>query len=862
MTGQCQWVVKRGLTSPSALPLQGWTRTLRKLADSCRAGGEAVTRRMLGDRGATLALCAPFLRELPGFEDDDDTPMAVDPVQARRNLYRCLVETAALMARGQPMLFVIEDLQWADGLTIDSLRYLNEEIGKRPWLILGTCRTDEDHEHVAPLLEDGVSTVMRVPRLDGGEVGELLGEMLGRRNVPAALTDFVADRSAGNPFFAGEHLRLMMEQAVLQRSDAGEWQVESLDPAALEALPLPRSIRGVVESRLESLDAAGAGLVRAASVLGRECRRDLLSDVAGVDGDELDEVLASLVRRDILEVSGRDSVRFVHDRIREAAYASTDAETLRGLHGRAANTLHAAGHADAQLGELAIHWHQAGEFGRARETYTLAARQALGRHARQEAEAFYKLAIELYEDDARSLSLELELVDGLLLVGGRHDEAQAVLTRVVREAHERRGRGEEARARALLGRLYQQTGRVDEAEKQFSRALDIYSRIGDAKGQGSVLMALGLRHVDLGQILEGVERLDASLAQHRAIGDLLGEAEILNHLGICHAHLGELEPARRMLDAAMSIYSALRNRSGIALAQSGVGWIDQISGRRAEAWRKYEESVTRARELGFRDLESLSLARAGRVRLEAGQLAEAWIQFENGLAVAEEISNIGLQSANLLGLGDVEHVHGNLTEAERTYREALELSRSVGDRLRVTDAMFGLARVALDARELARARRYIEDGLEIAQTAGLRPQISRGQLLLCRLELAGGAVDAARGAADAAFEWASATGDPRAQALVLLSLARVAAKDGDFDVWCSTVDACQAMAGSAADVHLNALVCAELAHYRVAAGELADEPLAVARRALLDLECGPDSRLGQMLAAVDVALEAQDTWLL
>jgi eukaryotic-like serine/threonine-protein kinase len=861
MTGQCQWVVKRGLTSPSALPLQGWTRILRRLADNCRAGGEAVTRRLLGDRGGTLALCAPFLRELPGFHEEEEAPRAVDPMQARRRLYRALVETASLMSRGQPMLFVIEDLQWADQLTIDSLRYLNEEIRTRPWLLLATCRTDEDHEHVQPLLDQEETAVIRVPRLDGGEVGELLGEMLGRRDVPEALSSFIADRSAGNPFFAGEHLRLMMDLTILQRSDAGEWQVDGLDPEKLEALPLPRSIRGVVEGRLESLDAAEASVVRAAAVLGRECRLDILAQVAGLESEVLYELLASLDRRDILEAAGRDQIRFVHDRIREAAYASTDAEIQRGLHGRAAQSLHdhAAG---TRLGELAIHWHHAGALGRARETYTLAARQALGRHAREEAEGFYQTAIELYEDDPRALSLQLELVEGLLLVGGRHDEAHALLSKVVRDAHERRSRGEEAKGRALLGRLLGQTGRPEEASKQLDRALEIYRRVGDAQGQGAVLMALALRHIALGEISEGRERLEESLEQHRAIGDLMGEALILYHLGVCQAHLGAAEAARGLFDTSMSIYSALGNRSGIALALAGRGWMDQLCGRRAEAWRRYEEAITRARELGYRELEARTLAHAGRISLEGGRFPEAWERFEQGLAVAEDISSIALQCANLLGLGDVAYAHGDLTEANRSFREALELSRSVGDRLRLTDAQLGLAATALAAGELARARMYVEEALEMAGGAGLRAQESRGRFVLARLELAGGAVDLARDAANAGLEWAHEVNDPRAQALGLLCLASVAGKAQDFDAWSRALEACEALSEGAGDAHLSAMVAAQRAHYRVCAGELADEPLALARRSLLDLECSADSQLGQLLAIVDLALEAQDTWLL
>lgn len=863
LTGQCQWIVKRGLTSPSALPLQGWTRTLRRLSDACRAGGPSVTRKLLGDRGGTLALCAPFLRELPGFEEDDDEPRAVDPKAARRNLYRCLQETAEVLSRGQPMLFIIEDVQWADGLTVDSLLYLAEELRRRPWLILATCRTDEDIEHVQPLFAEELTSVVRVPRLDGEAVGELLGEMLGRSDVPPALSTFVSDRSAGNPFFAGEQLRLLMEQGALQRTSAGEWDIDALATDSLESLPLPRSVRGIVESRLEGLDAAAAATLRAVAVLGREANLSLVRQVANLEPAQLDAALADLDRRDILEKAGSGRVRIVHDRIREAAYAATGEAILATLHGRAAQAMDAAPELDRpHLGTLALHWHLAGETGRAREKYTLAARQALARHAREEAEGYFATAIELYEPDPRALALRLDVVESVLLLEGRHDEANHELSQVVRLAHERRARGEEARARCLLGQLFRQTGRVFEAEKQLTRALEIYRRVGDAKGQATALMTLGLRHVDLGEIAQGVLRLEESLAHQRAIGDLLGESEVLNHLGACKVPLGQLEQARELYDSSMSVSKALGDRSGMARALSGLAGVDHHRGRRPEALRRFEEALTRARELGFRELEGRVLTSLGILALERAWFGQAWDHFENGLKVGEDAGNISVQCANLVGLGEVAAHQGLMGDADRTFREALDLSKSIGDRLRCCDALLGMADVALVEAELSAARRYVEDALDIALDVGLRPREARARRQLSRLELAGGAVFAARHEAEAAMVWASECGDGRSEAYCLLCLAAASRRSQDFSAWDNALTAAEALAEGVGDAYLDALVAAARALYHVDGSELADEPLAAARRGLLDLDCTTESCLGRALAEIDVALEAQDTWLL
>jgi hypothetical protein len=124
-----------------AAPLQAIRPMLRAIADRCQEGGAKVTEELLGGRRSVLALYEPLIAQVPASEPM--TPaISLGADGARQRLFRYLSETLAAFAREQPVMWVLDDLGWADDLSLDFLKSLSAEyVATTPLFILGTYRS-------------------------------------------------------------------------------------------------------------------------------------------------------------------------------------------------------------------------------------------------------------------------------------------------------------------------------------------------------------------------------------------------------------------------------------------------------------------------------------------------------------------------------------------------------------------------------------------------------------------------------------------------------------------------------------------------------------------------------------------------
>ena len=246
------------------------------------------------------------------------------------------------LAADGPLVLVLEDLQWADGSTLDLVAFLARAIESGRILLLATWRQeavqpDEGlHRLVAGLHRGGAATTVELGPLSRDELGTLLARCAGRP-LPAELADAVCARAEGNPFFAQELL------AAALRGD--------------EALPV--LLRDVLLADFGRLSAEARAVVRVAAAAGRPVTRDLLAAAMGIAAGTIAGALREAVEHGLL-VPDRalGTYGFRHALISEAAYATLLPGEREEVHERLADTLaREGGRAGiARAGELAEHW--------------------------------------------------------------------------------------------------------------------------------------------------------------------------------------------------------------------------------------------------------------------------------------------------------------------------------------------------------------------------------------------------------------------------------------------------------------------------------------------------------------------------
>ena len=442
VTGECLPIsVVQGAEGSSSevkgAPLHPFRTFLQALADQSRQRGAEWTEAVLGRRGKVLAMYEPSLRGLPG-QDAYPEPPELTAEAAHRRLMEDLTATLlAFVARDGALLLVLDDLQWADELSLDFLGTLASGALNHGLIVLGTYRSDEVGPRLRELLAKPGVTNETVPRLDEQAVGTVVSDMLALPHPPDAFVHFLARQSEGNPFFVAEYLRTAVAERVLVR-EVGTWRFaeQDMDHLRFEALPLPDSVRELVVRRLSGLEPGAWALVEMASVLGREGRGSLLQQAAQVSDDEALALLKELVARQIFEPPREDRYRFVHDKLREHAYQRIAPERRKALHHSAALVLEqaATGSTDRfqQYSALAHHFQQAEAWNKAREYTEKSGELALASFSNHEAitlfERLFELSARVPVDvgPVRKAAWERSLVEAHLGLGHMAEAAEHV----------------------------------------------------------------------------------------------------------------------------------------------------------------------------------------------------------------------------------------------------------------------------------------------------------------------------------------------------------------------------------------------------------------------------------------------------
>ncbi|WP_437964203.1 TOMM system kinase/cyclase fusion protein [Sorangium sp. So ce260] len=289
---------------------------------------EALLSRRGFDLGETVPLFAALL-SIP-LDARYSAPQDPPPRQKERTL-NALVTMLFDMAEERPVLFMAEDLQWADPTSLEWLGMLIADVPSARLMVVLTARP----EFSPPWSTSGMLQI-QLGRLDRSHVEHMVARLAGGRSLPEALLAQVVDRTDGVPLFVEELTRMVLESGALV--DEGDHYTLS-EP--ISALAIPTTLRGLLMARLDRLGRAKE-TARVAAVLGREFSLEVLNAVSTLDGELVQEDLDRLMAADLIHRKRRlnnPTYLFKHVLIRDAAYESLSKRSRRKLHACVARTL-------------------------------------------------------------------------------------------------------------------------------------------------------------------------------------------------------------------------------------------------------------------------------------------------------------------------------------------------------------------------------------------------------------------------------------------------------------------------------------------------------------------------------------------
>ena len=455
------------------------------------------------------------------------------------------------LAERSPLVLVFEDIQWADDGLLDFIDYLVEWVSDLPVFVVATARPELLERRTAWGGGKVNAATVQLQALSEDDTARLISALLEQAVLPAETQAVLLARSGGNPLYAQEFVRMLIDRRYLRREGSG-WRLEQ------DAhLPLPESVQGVIAARLDALPQEEKELVQNASVLGKVIWEGALAAVAKLPRPVVEERLHALRRKEFIRserqssVAGETQYSFLHQLMRDVAYGQIPRAARAERHRLAAEWLESlpADRAEDRAEMLAHHYLSALEFGRsagqdvsalatpARLAFREAGERAFALIAVEQAARFFSAALELWpEDDSERPRLLLRLAYARAY-GRAMDESFFQARDALLEAGEQELAAE---AEVLIGRTAWEQGDQDLAFTHLRRAHEL---VQDAPASHSKALVLHW----LSRSLALADQIDEAISLGRetiAMAEVLGldelRANALTTMGFTRFTTGDL----------------------------------------------------------------------------------------------------------------------------------------------------------------------------------------------------------------------------------------------------------------------------------------------------------------------------------
>ncbi len=741
------WATGQGIGAASTRAYQAEGRlSFAPIADWLRspAVAPALARLDLG----TLSEISRLLPELLVQRPDLPRPSARLESWQRGAFFGALA--TAFQAADQPLLLVLDDLQWCDVDTLDWLQFLLRSASASRILVVSTVRSDEiDRGHpMVPFLaalreHDRVTELDLVPL--GPDATAALAASVARRTLPPSQARRIFDETEGNPLFIVETVRA--ELVDVDRAPAGAQHVRSTTGA-----PLPPRIQATIAARLARLNEPARDLASLAATIGRAFTLDVVRASGVDDEDRLVGAMDELVRHQLIREGGGGAYDFSHDKIREVAYAGTTEARRRLLHRRVADALETihAGNLDAVAARIAAHCAAAGLGDRAATLYQLAAEVAQLVGANGEAIELLRRGLAILDGlprsrdrDDRELGLQTALGSSLVATEGYGSDAVATVYARCRELCQVVGRPPAPPVLRALAISALAKVRIDECHALGDHLVSVAERDDDPILRVEAHYVIAMAQLLAGAVVPARLELETAMASYDParssahIGLYAQDPAVVCgiRLSVALWILGEPEAAERRRAEAVRLAEELGHPFTLSYALVWDAVLQQFRGRADLARMQAEAAIG----LGHNQRMPFFLALATIIRgwsiAELGDPDGGIAEMRRGMrsfaatgALAFRTLQLALLAEQLGRSGAVERgltmVAEALAAAERTNERWVEahLHRLRGDMLRAEPAGSGPARAAYGR------------AIEVARYQGARAFGSRAEAQLATLE--------------------------------------------------------------------------------------------------------------------------------
>ncbi len=684
-----------------------------------------------------LADAVPHLCSLLGISGPDDMQLQGIGEQVRQRLMLNAIERLlAADSRKGPLAIIFEDVHWIDARSEEFLKIFAHHLAPYRILLLINRRPEYQNRW-----SDGADfTEISLKPLTNTATENLLSSMLGDGPNLVSVKNLIAGLTEGNPFFAEELVRDLLEKGVLRREDGGTFAV-SESPGGLPAMKVPTTLQGVLASRIDALAPSNKELLQRLSIFGREFPLSLLRPFADRTAGELQRELEQLQHSGFIETLDSEAApafEFRHSLTQQVAYNSMTVDRRKVMHERAARAIEEvyASRLQDHYAELAYHYGRSPNLDKAVDYLGSAGNQAVMMAAVNQAIGHFKEGLNFLSSlpssadrDAKELSIRFRLAGALWQSKGPADpEIQTQLNRVVELVKP------DTDPTVSFGSL-QSSVMLSWVNAEYAEALRRCDRLMSFAERMNfpiiTVLSLFVRanvRMLVGELTAAQRGFEEALALYDPMQSVLPEQPtnlaiiLLALYGPLLCLLGYPDRAITVCENTITMARSRSTKFHLAYVIYFAGFVRMLRGDVGGAQRLADEAISLASEFGFsnilagaRVLSGWSLAHGGAFDEGIEIIRESILRFEQ---TAGRIWHATLNAILL----DVLMLAGKVKEAGPVVDESIQFADTFGETVTLAELWRSRGKTSLmgSDKDPARAEECFRRALSIAKQQGAR----------------------------------------------------------------------------------------------------------------------------------------------
>lgn len=636
-------------------------------------------------------LILQFFPELQKEIEKDEnlkTLPQIDPKGEKARLFYAFYSIVKKLSEEKPIIFLLDDLQWADPSSLELLNHLIYMLllseNPKPVLFylsfIGEEVSDESKSLLFKYKNKAENIILKPFNLE--EIQEFVQALLSSPEpLPLSFLDILLSQTGGNPFFVMETIRALIDEGFLRRQTGKmNWIIASYKEAqratmTLQKLALPETIKDNLKLRLRKYNEKEISILQGASLIGKKFPFILWHKISEIGEDELLNLAEKLLKDKILKELPNEILEFANDQIRKILIEDISELRKKKTQGKIANAIlsfYKEVPEDLYF-TLAQNLEASGRGEEAKFYYKKLGEKALKVYDLLQAEDLWNKVLNLSDENEKAQCLKI--LGDILTYSGRFDQAEDHYKEALIFLKQKNEDYYETNV--ALCSLYGQKGNFKEMEGKIT---EIYQEILEKdfkKPKGSLLYLMGVLNYHKGVQDKAIELFDQSLKIFEELNFVEGILSVYGTLGAPYLYSGRVQEAMEVLKKGLKLSDAYGDFRRKLICLSNLISININLGNFKEAKESLEEAIKLAQYIGDLRLYAHLLYTKGSVFKKMGLILEGKEFVEKAKNLSVEISAKEIYSYTLLNILSTQIEEENFKEAKENLDKVLKLCKEI-----------------------------------------------------------------------------------------------------------------------------------------------------------------------------------------